>query len=568
MNPEARVTTPSRSAGLSPNYKWLALSNTTIAVSLATIDSSIVLIAMPSIFRGIDLNPLEPGNFFYLLWMILGFQIMSSVLVVSLGRLGDMFGRVRMYNLGFLVFTLASIQLTLVPFTGRAGALWLIVGRIIQGVGAAFLVANSSAILTDAFPPNQRGMALGINNVAAISGSFIGLVLGGVLAAISWRLVFLVSVPFGVFGTVWSYLKLKEIGQRHHAKIDWAGNLTFAGGLILIMIGITCGIQPANGHSMGWTSTLVISMLAAGLGLLVAFIIIETQVTDPMFRLSLLKIRAFTFGTLATFLSAIGRGGLMFMLIIWLQGIWLPLHGYSFEETPFWAGIFMLPLTVGFMIAGPVSGFLSDRLGARYFATGGMIGNAAAFILLMLLPIDFNYWVFAAILLFCGLSSGVFGSPNRAAIMNSLPARHRGAGGGMNSTFQSSAQVLSIGIFFTLMIIGFSTTLPATLAHGLMQHGVATEVAERVGSLSTVSVLFAAFLGYNPIENLVGPDVLDHLSAADRAELTGHWFFSDLISKPFHAGLTEAFIFATVVCLIGAAASWSRGGRYVHEEET
>jgi MFS family permease len=568
MNPEARVTTPSRPSGVSPNYKWLALSNTTIAVSLATIDSSIVLIAMPNIFRGIGLNPLEPGNFFYLLWMILGFQIMSSVLVVSLGRLGDMFGRVRMYNLGFVVFTIASIQLTLVPFTGRAGALWLIGGRIIQGVGAAFLVANSSAILTDAFPPNQRGMALGINNVAAISGSFIGLVLGGVLAAINWRLVFLVSVPFGVFGTVWSYLKLKEIGQRHHAKIDWAGNLTFAAGLILIMIGITCGIQPANGHSMGWTSTPVISMLAAGLGLLAAFVIIETRVTDPMFRLSLLKIRAFTFGTLATFLSAIGRGGLMFMLIIWLQGIWLPLHGYSFAETPFWAGIFMLPLTAGFMIAGPVSGFLSDRLGARYFATGGMIGNAVSFILLMLLPIDFNYWVFAEILLFCGLSTGVFASPNRAAIMNSLPARHRGAGGGMNSTFQSSAQVLSIGIFFTLMIIGFSTTLPATLAHGLMQHGVAAEVAERVGSLSTVSVLFAAFLGYNPIENLVGPNILDHLSAADRAQLTGHWFFSDLISKPFHAGLTEAFIFATVVCLIGAAASWSRGGRYVHDEQT
>jgi len=545
----------------------LALSNTTIAVTLATIDSSIVLIAMPNIFRGIGLNPLEPGNFFYLLWMILGFQIMSSVLVVSFGRLGDMFGRVRMYNLGFVVFTAASLELTLVPFTGRAGALWLIVGRIIQGVGAAFLMANSSAILTDAFPPNQRGMALGINNVAAISGSFVGLVLGGVLAAINWRLVFLVSVPFGLFGTVWSYLKLKEIGQRHRAKIDWAGNLTFAAGLILIMIGITLGIQPANGNAMGWTSTPVVSMLAAGIASLIAFFIIETRVTDPMFRLSLFKIKAFTFGTLATFTSAIARGGLMFMLIIWLQGIWLPLHGYSFEETPLWAGIFMLPLTAGFMIAGPVSGFLSDRLGARYFATGGMIGNAVSFMLLTLLPIDFNYWLFGAILLLSGLSTGVFGAPNRAAIMNSLPARHRGAGGGMNSTFQSSAQVLSIGIFFTLMIIGFSTTLPATLAHGLMQHGVAAGVAERVGHLSTVAVLFAAFLGYNPVQTLIGSDVLNHLAASDRAELTGHWFFSNLISRPFHAGLAEAFIFAAVVCLIAAAASWSRGGRYVHDEQ-
>jgi MFS family permease len=564
VNPDGM--TASAAAAVSANYKWVALSNTTIAVLLSTIDSSIVLIAMPDIFRGIHLNPLQPGNFFYLLWMILGFQIMSSVLVVSLGRLGDMFGRVRMYNFGFLVFTLASIQLTVVPFTGRGGAMWLIIGRIIQGVGAAFLVANSSAILTDAFPPNQRGMALGINNVAAISGSFFGLVLGGMLAAINWRLVFLVSVPFGIFGTIWSYLKLREIGQRHRASIDWPGNITFAAGLILLMVGITLGIQPADGKPMGWSSTPVIILVAGGTASLLAFLVIETRVAHPMFRLSLFKIRAFAFGSLATFLSAIGRGGLMFMLIIWLQGIWLPLHGYTFEQTPLWAGIFMLPLTAGFMIAGPISGFLSDRLGAKYFATGGMLGNAVGFVLLTLLPIDFPYWVFAAILLFCGLSTGVFAAPNRAAIMNSLPARDRGAGGGMNSTFQSSAQVLSIGIFFTLMIIGLSSTLPATLAQGLMQHGVAADVAARVAGLSTVSVLFAAFLGYNPIETLVGPGVLDHLSAADRAELTGQRFFADLISQPFHGGLTVAFVFATVVCLIGAIASWSRGARYVHED--
>lgn len=566
MNPQPRVSTPTRPA-VGANYKWIALSNTTIAVSLSTIDSSIVLIAMPEIFRGIDLNPLEPHNFIYLLWMILGFQIMSSVLVVSLGRLGDMFGRVRMYNLGFLIFTLASVQLSIVPFTGHPAAVWLIAGRIVQGVGAAFLVANSSAILTDAFPANQRGMALGINNVAAISGSFIGLILGGVLAAVHWRLVFLVSVPLGLLGTVWSYLKLRELGERHRASIDWAGNITFAAGLISIMIGITLGIQPANGRPMAWTTMPVIVMLAGGVASLMAFLVIERRVKEPMFPLALFKIKAFTFGTLATFLSAIGRGGLMFMLIIWLQGIWLPLHGYTFEETPLWAGIFMLPLTAGFMIAGPISGFLSDRLGAKHFATAGMVGNAVGFVLLARLPIDFNYWVFAAILLFCGLSTGVFASPNRAAIMNSLPARDRGTGGGMNATFQNSAQVLSIGIFFSLVILGFSKTLPATLAQGLMQYGVTAAVAEHVAALSTVSVLFAAFLGYNPIETLIAPSVLDHLSAANRAELTGHWFFSDLISKPFHAGLNVAFMFAAVVCVAGAVASWSRGGRYVHDEE-
>ncbi len=558
--------TPSSSVGISPRYKWLALSNTTIGVLLATIDSSIMLIAMPEIFRGIKLNPLEPGNTFYLLWMILGFQIVSSVLVVSLGRLGDMFGRVKMYNLGFVVFTVASLLLALNPFTARTGADWLIVGRIFQGVGAAFLVANSAAILTDAFPANQRGLALGINNIAGISGSFIGLILGGVLAAIDWRLVFLVSVPFGVFGTIWSYLKLNELGQRHRARIDWAGNASFATGLILIMIGITYGIEPANGNDMGWTSASVIALLAAGVASLIAFVIIEARAREPMFRLHLFKIKAFTFGTLSTFLSAIGRGGLMFMLIIWLQGIWLPLHGYSFAQTPLWAGIFMLPLTVGFLLAGPLSGYLSDRLGARYFATGGMIGAAASFLLLMLLPIDFNYWVFAVILLFNGLSMGAFAAPNRAAIMNSLPARDRGAGGGMNSTFQNSAQVLSIGVFFTLMIIGLSLTLSTTLTHSLMQHGVSAMVAGRVGALPPVSILFAAFLGYNPIQTLVGAGVLDHLSAANRMELTGHSFFANLISDPFHAGLIEAFIFAAVVCLVAAAASWSRGSRYVHDD--
>jgi MFS family permease len=549
-------------------YKWTALSNTTIGVLLATIDASIMLVAMPDIFRGINLDPLGAGNSFYLLWMILGFLIVSSVLVVSLGRLGDMYGRVRMYNLGFVVYTAASLVLTLDPLNGRPGALWLIIGRILQGVGAAFLIANSGAILTDAFPANQRGLALGINNIAGISGTFIGLILGGLLAPIDWRLVFLISVPFGLFGTIWSYLKLRDLGVRHEARIDWAGNVTFAAGLILVMIGITYGIEPAGGHDMGWTSARVLIELGLGVALLVAFGIIETRVAQPMLPIPLFKIRAFTFGTLSTFLSAIGRGGLMFMLIIWLQGIWLPEHGFNFENTPLWAGIYMLPLTIGFLIAGPVSGILSDHYGARPFATGGMLLSAGCFGLMLLLPVDFTYWAFAAILLGLGLGMGAFAAPNRAGVMNSLPAAERGAGGGMNSTFQNSAQVLSIGIFFTLMIVGLSATLPQTLTHGLLAHGVPAADAMRVGHLPPVSILFAAFLGYNPIQHLVGPAVLGHLSPANQAALTGHTFFPKLISAPFHSGLTEAFLFATVACLIAAAASWSRGTRYVDADPT
>jgi MFS family permease len=540
-------------------YKWVALSNTTVGVLLATIDASIMLIAMPDIFRGIGLNPLAPGNSFYLLWMILGFLIISSVLVVALGRLGDMFGRVRMYNLGFVVYTVASLVLTVDPLHGRAGAMWLIVGRLAQGVGAAFLVANSAAILTDAFPPNQRGLALGINNIAGISGSFIGLILGGVLAPINWRLVFLVSVPFGLFGTVWAYLKLEDHGIRRRARIDWAGNITFAAGLTLLMIGITYGIEPAGGHQMGWTSPRVITELSLGAACLLVFCIIEATVENPMFRLPLFKIRAFTAGTLSSFLSAVGRGGLMFMLIIWLQGIWLPLHGYSFSATPLWAGIYMLPLTAGFLIAGPLCGYLSDRYGARPFATGGMLGAALSFLLLLLLPVNFSYVELALILLFNGLAMGAFASPNRAGVMNSLPPEHRGVGGGMQATFQNSAQVLSIGVFFTLMILGLSSTLSVDLTHGLLAHGVSPSVATRVGHLPPVSVLFAAFLGYNPIQSLVGSHVMSHLSPSNQAVLTGHSYFPKLISPAFHSGLTEAFVFAIVACLVAAAASWSRG---------
>lgn len=548
------------------NYKWIALANTTLGVIMATIDSSIMLIALPDIFRGIKLNPLLPGNSFYLLWMILSFLIVSSVLVVSFGRLGDMFGRVKMYNLGFLIYTISSIMLTITWMQGTSGALYLVIMRIFQGVGAAFIIANSTAILTDAFPTNQRGLALGINNVAAISGMFIGLVLGGLLGPIDWRLIFLVSVPFGIAGTLWAYFMLHDSRDTESGgKVDWLGNLTFAIGLILIMIGITYGIEPYKTHLMGWSSPVVMTELILGTILLISFLFIEKNIKNPMFRLHLFKIRAFTSGVLSSFLSAIARGGLMFMLIIWLQGIWLPTHGYSFARTPLWAGIFMLPLTAGFLIAGPISGILTDKFGARPFATAGMIGSALSFVLLSLLPVNFNYLLFALIILFMGLSMGAFAAPNRAGVMNSLPAKDRGAGGGMNSTFQNSAQVLSIGIFFSLMIAGLASSLSNKLYLGLTKFGLPALVATHIAHLPPVSVLFAAFLGYNPLHTLIPAEVLNKLSPHNRAILTGHKFFPNLISQPFLSGLHEAFLFAIIACLIAAAASWFRGKKYIHE---
>ena len=547
-------------------YKWLVLSNATLAVLLATLDASITLIAMPDIFRGIHLDPLLPANSFYLLWMILGYLVVTSVLIVSLGRLGDMFGRVKIYNLGFVIYTVASLLLAIDWLSGRRAADYLIVFRIFQGVGGACLLANSAAIITDAFPANQRGMALGINNIVGVSGLFVGLLLGGLLAPINWRLVFLISVPVGLFGTVWAYLKLEERSQPRRRPVDWWGNALFAGGLVCLMVAITYGIRPYGGSSTGWGSPRVLALLAGTVICLVAFVLVEHRVADPMFRLKLFRIRAFTFGTLSTFLSAVARGGLMFILIIWLQGIWLPLHGYDFTVTPLWAGIYMLPLTVGMLIAGPTSGYLSDRFGARGFATGGMIGAAISFGLLLLLPVNFSYPVLALILALTGISMGMFASPNRAAVMNSLPAGDRGAGGGMNQTFQNSAQVISIGIFFTLMIIGLSRSLPATMSSGLEAHGVATTTAQSVAHLPPVSILFAAFLGYNPIQHLLGAHALAALSAHNHAILTGPSFFPHLISGPFRTGLQEAFAFAIIACLVAAAASLMRGGRYYSEE--
>jgi MFS family permease len=556
--PQEAMTGSSRVAD---RYKWKALINTTMGTLMVSIDSSIVLIAMPDIFRGIKLDPLAAGNSFYLLWMILGFLVVTAVLVVSFGRLGDMYGRVKIYNLGFALFTFFSLLLTITWMSGKAGAIWLIVMRIFQGVGGAMVFGNSVAILTDAFPARQRGMALGINGMAFSCGTFIGLVLGGLLAPVNWRLIFLVSVPVGLFCTIWAYTMLHDTSPPRKTTIDWAGNITFALGLIAIMIGITYGIEPYGHDTMGWTSPAVVAELGAGVLLLAAFAVIEKRSAEPMFRLPLIRIRAFTAGTIANFFSSIGRGGLMFMLIIWLQGIWLPLHGYDFARTPLWAGIYMLPLTAGFLFAGPVSGVLSDRYGARLFATGGMIVSAAVFLALELLPVDFNYWVFATLLLVMGLSNGLFSSPNRASSMNSLPPEHRGAGSGMITTFQNSAQVLSIGIFFSLMIVGLAALLPTGLYNGLVQQGVSPAVANRVAHLPPVSTLFAAFLGYNPMQHLLGPTVLNHLAPGHAATIEGRSFFPHLIAPAFSRGLHAAFDFAIAASLLAAAASWTPAGK-------
>jgi MFS family permease len=549
-----------------PHYRWIALSNTTLGVLVATINASILIISLPDIFRGLKLDPLSPGNVSYLLWMLMGFLLVTAVLVVTLGRLGDIYGRVRVYRLGFVVFTIGSVALAVDPLHGGSGALWVILWRVVQGVGAAMLFANATAILTDAFPVSRRGFALGINQVAAIAGSFIGLLLGGLLAPIDWRLVFFISVPFGLLGTIWSYHSLRETGPRNAAPIDWIGNLLFAGGLTALLAAITYGIQPYGGHNMGWTSPWVLTGLLGGTAVLIAFCVYEARIEQPMFDMSLFRIKAFSTGNLAGLLASVSRGGLQFMLIIWLQGIWLPLHGYNFERTPLWAGIYLLPLTVSFLVAGPISGYYSDRFGARAFATGGLVIVAASFGGLMLLPTDFNYWAFAGLLVLNGIGSGLFSAPNTTAIMNSVPASSRGAAAGMRGTFFNAGTSLSIGIFFSMMIIGLSSTLPDSLSSGLRSHGLSSQIAGTISHEPPVGSLFAAFLGANPIGNLLGRLPASDVRGADLSTLTSKQFFPELMAGPFHHGLVIVFGVAVILSLVGAVASLMRGGRYIHEE--
>jgi EmrB/QacA subfamily drug resistance transporter len=540
-------------------YAWVALSNTSLGSFMASLDASIVIVSLPAILRGIGMDPLSPSNIGYLLWLVTGYLLTTAVLVVTVGRLGDIFGRVRIYNAGFVVFTLASIALSFDPFRLGPGAIWLILWRVVQAIGGSMLLANAAAILVDAFPADRRGMALGINQVSALSGQFVGLVLGGVLAAVDWRLVFWVNVPVGVFGTVWAYRSLRELADRRRARIDWLGNASFAAGTACLLAAATYGIQPYAGDAMGWTRPIVVGGLALGVTLIAVFVVVEKHVPEPMFDLALFRIRPFAAGGLANFLAAICRGGLQFMLIIWLQGIWLPLHGFDYAQTPLWAGIFLLPLTAGILVAGPISGVVSDRVGVRRLSTTGLWLFSASFVGLLLLPVDFGYPAFGTLIAINGIGSGMFAAPNTSSMMGSVQPWQRGAASGMRQTLQNCGTSLAIGLFFTLLVVGMANELPSTLTAGLQQHGVDAATSQHASNLSPVSSLFAAFLGENPVRQLVGSHTLADLPATQSTTLTSRTFFPHLIAGPFHDGLLVVFATASILAAMAAVASAAAG---------
>lgn len=548
-------------------YKWVALSNTMLGVLMATMNSSIVLISLPAIFRGLNVYPLDPAEGSYLLWMLLGYMVVTATLLVTIGRLSDMWGRVRIYNLGFVIFTVGSILLFATPLSGNHGALWMIICRLIQGVGGGCLIANSTAILTDAFPPRERGFAIGLNMVATLGGSLVGLLLGGVLAIVWWRAVFLVSVPFGIVGTIWSYRSLHEqAGKAVKAHVDIIGNLCFGLGLTIFLVAITYGIMPYGTSSTGWGNPRVIAGMVVGIVLLLAFVFVEQRIKDPLFNLKLFKIRPFAAGCAAQITSALAYGGLQFVIIVWLQGVWLPMHGISFEDTPLWAAIAMIPMMAGFMIFGAMGGWLSDRLGQRGLTTGGMLVLAASFVALAYFPADFSYIPFGIVLFVIGAAFGSFSAPNATAIMNSLPAAERGVGSGMRSTAQGIGSPLSLAFFFSMIVIVLAEKLPNTILHGLLEQGVPHQTAVATSQIPGTGALFAAFLGYNPMETLLPTSVLNQLSDTARQTVLGNHFFPSLLSAPFMSSLKVVFLISAALCVLAAIFSYLRGPRFVYEE--
>lgn len=547
---------------LPTGYKWIALSNTTLGTLMAAINQTILIISLPAIFRGIQIDPLKGGQTSLLLWILMGFNVATTVLLVSFGRISDTYGRVRLYNLGFAVFTIGSLLLFLTPGKGVTGEWELIIFRFIQGIGGAFLFANSAAILTDAFPVHERGFALGLNQMAGISGGILGLIIGGLLSTISWRAIFLVNVPIGIAGTIWAYVALKETAlSRESKRIDWWGNITFALGILGVLVGLTYSIKPYNGHTTGWTNPFVITSLVLGIVMLIAFVIVENYVEDPMFALPLFKIRAFSVGNFTSLMAATARGGLSFMLIIWLQGIWLPMHGVQFVNTPLQAGLDTIPQMVGFLVFGPISGRLSDRFGARWFATAGMLVSAVGFYLLNTLPADFNYWTFAFYIFIVGAGMGLFSSPNTSSVMSSVPAHFRGVASGMRATFMNAGMMFSMGLFFTILIGSLSSGLPPAISLGLSHFALPAAMIHQFSHLPPLAVLFASLLGYNPLKMLLPAAVLHTLPASQAMRLTSLQFFPTLISVAFVKALRVVFLFSVAMTLLSTTLSIFRGNR-------
>ncbi len=455
------------------DYKWVALSNTTLGVLMASLDINIVLIALPDIGKEL------PGmNAFNVLWVILGYQLVIASVLVNFGRLSDLFGRVRLYTLGFALFTIGS---TLCSISQTADQ--LIGFRIVQATGSAFLFSNSAAIITDAFPTNERGRALGINQVSIVAGSVTGLVLGGFLTSvIGWRSIFWVNIPIGTFATIWSYLELKELTKiPSEHKIDLAGNITFALGLLLLLLAVTLNTI------LGLGTILTVIFLGASLLSFLTFVRIERKVKSPMFDLELFRNRVFTAGNETIFLNSLARGSFALVMVFYLQG---PLMRLS----PMQAGIFLIPLSVALSIMGPISGSLSDRFGFRFFVLLGLSMSATGFLVMATIGQSVSEIEILVPLVLIGGGFGTFASPNRSSIMNSVPWYRRGVASGISTTLINAGNTMSIGLAFLFMSIVTPRSLLDLIFSGMPVSATTFDPSGFVESVHTVFYASAAML--------------------------------------------------------------------------
>jgi EmrB/QacA subfamily drug resistance transporter len=448
-------------------YKWRVLSNTTVATLMASIDTNIVLISLPTIGREL------PGtSATLLLWILLGYALLTAVILLNFGRLSDMFGRVRLYVLGFAIFTVGSL---LCGFSETG--LQLVLFRLVQAVGAGFLFSNSAAIITDAFPPNERGRALGINQVSIVAGAVSGLVLGGIITStIGWRWIFFVNVPIGIIATLRARADLHEIAKPEtRPRVDWLGNVIFAAGLTVLLLGVTLG-------GLGQIPTVAaIAASAGGIVLLVVFVLVEARETAPMLDLRLFRNRLFSLSALSMLLNALARGAFTFILVFYLQG---PPRFLS----PFTAGLYLIPVSASLATAGPLSGWFSDKYGPRPFLVAGLLMSAAGFLWLTTIGPDETFLQLAPPLLLVGGGMGLFASPNRAQMMTAVPATRRGVASGIGTTFLNTGTTISLGVTLLVMASVLPRSAIDAIFLGTVRPGEAFPQA--AGFLEAIHLIF------------------------------------------------------------------------------
>ncbi|MEL9991580.1 MAG: MFS transporter [Thermoproteus sp.] len=541
------------------DHRRAILFNSVLGSFMASMNMSALVIALPAIFRGIDVDPFSPLGFVAMLWLILSYPFAVAVLVAIIGRISDMYGKGRAFTLGTIIFTVASLLLGLTPGNGNAAVAQMIAYRILQGVGGSFMFSNSAAIIADVFPPRERGFAQGLVGISFSAGSLTGLLVGGLLAVVDWRLVFLVNVPFGVLNALWSYRVVYNISPGvGKVFVDWAGTITLAAGLLLLLLGLAFSMIPYGNSMMGWSNPLVWAMLSAGLTLIVAVVPLERRAKTPMLRLDLFSIRQFSFGVLSAFLLFIAQGANVFVLSIFLQAVYLPMNGMPYELTPLWAGIYLIPSSIASAVFAPIGGKLVNRLGARAVATIGAALMGIGFELLAALPLTFHYALFALIVALIGAGSGLFMSPNLVSILSSVPSNLRSAASGVRAMMQNVGSLLSFAIFMTLIIAGSASALTPAIQQALLNAGVPAVTAQLLLSTPPVVAFFAAFLGYNPLGTLIS---LNHvqLSQDVYAEITKPQFFASAIAPALVDGFHYAYHLAAALAFIAALLSALRG---------